>query len=150
MNFSHRVKHKLADPGSQAHCLVVPQQYLTSADLESGGDAEGAHSDLKINLYEKHPVKKALYAALKQDLLSKQVGDSHALLLEVKLANDVFTITMVLLGVPDVDGQEMLQRATSVALSRSLTANMRFKLAFEKWNPNSKESFPSRVETFVS
>ena len=84
----------------------MPQQYLTPADLsvqttaEAGASAATAdkpNNDMKMALFDKASVKKALYCSLMRRLEGK-VG-----LLEVKFDNDVFTVTAVFLGIKDDD-----------------------------------------------
>lgn len=133
MNFEHKVRHTLPATvqwnSSSAFCLVMPQQYLTHADLvvtsagtnsvEKLDEADGMgksnsavpsptttvppSSDLKIALFEKVGIKKALYCNLKRRF------KEDICLLEVKFANDVFTVTMVLLQ----DGSKLDQQSCS-------------------------------------
>lgn len=98
MNFEHKVRHTLPESvqwnSSSAYCMVVPQQYLTHADLvvtsagtnsvekpdkaTDGMETSNINavpspttnvppsSDLRIALFEKIGIKKALYCNLKR------------------------------------------------------------------------------------
>ena len=86
MLYSHQVEHKLASSGLNGHCLVMPQQYLTYDDLVKEGaedvgkapqasgsaakEAEKPSSDLKMALFEKASLKKALYCSVMKRLLN--------------------------------------------------------------------------------
>ena len=116
----------------------------------SGSEKEGAHSDLKIVLFEKHPLKKNLYSALMRQLTKTGTIDkARCCLLEVKFANDVFTVTVVLLGLEVNTGETVLVASMREALNLSLGANIKFELAFAKWAISTEESHEKRIKTFV-
>ena len=67
-------------------------------------DADKPSSDLKMALFDKPSLKKALYSCLMKRLVKQPEQTTEATtskpicLLEVKSANEVFTVTLVLLG----------------------------------------------------
>ena len=78
MNFTHRVVHSsIAKAASAvAKSFLLPQQYLTHEDLAKEGKevtqaqaSAAASADLKITLYDKHALKKALYGAIMKKLV---------------------------------------------------------------------------------
>ena len=84
-------------------------------------------SDLKIPLYDKQSLKKALYCGLMKRLMTPD-KPAPICLLEVKLADDVFTVTLALLG-ESSESEDILIMAMKEALFHSLAHNMKFKLA---------------------
>ena len=81
--------------------------------------------------------------------VKEREGQAPVCLLEVKYANDVFTITLVLLnGVVLEDKQRFVDESLREALKQSLGQNIKFKLAVEKWGSRD-HTLDARLSKFV-
>lgn len=117
-----------------------------AASSDKNASSDRPCSDLKIAIFEKAPLKKALYSSLmKRLVVGLGIDGSEAAppvcLLEVKLANDVFTVTLVLLSSPVAANAEQCEKVLLLAMKESLqhclNGNIKVKLAMDKWlNPN--------------
>ena len=91
-------------------------------------------------LFDKTSLKKALYSGLlKRLLITLEKKPAPICLLEVKLASEVFTVTLVLLGETSSGSGDILIMAMKEALLHSLTQNIKFKLVQEKWGGATNE-----------